>query len=98
MVDVATAGVATEVWCPRWRPTPGDAPALTIPAGAARRRLGEDDRALLPLPPDRFPPAPTHPAPVQQAQLAAWWASYGARYAKARWKLRGLQRIGEWPT
>jgi acetyltransferase-like isoleucine patch superfamily enzyme len=51
----------------------------------------------LPLPPDRFPPG-AHPAALQQAQIAGWWAGYGARYALARWKLRGLARIGEFPT
>lgn len=52
---------------------------------------------MLPLPPDRFPPA-DRPAALQEAQLAGWWASYGARYARARWKLRGLQGIGGYPT
>jgi acetyltransferase-like isoleucine patch superfamily enzyme len=52
---------------------------------------------LLPLPPDRFPPEDHHAA-VQQAQIAGWWASYGTRYTRARWKLRGLQGVGTFPT
>jgi len=29
--------------------------------------------------------------------MAGWWAGYGRRWAKARWKLRGMQRVGEYP-
>jgi acetyltransferase-like isoleucine patch superfamily enzyme len=51
----------------------------------------------LPIPPDAFPPE-DGPLPIQQAQIAAWWAGYGQRQARARWKLRGFQRLGRYAT
>jgi acetyltransferase-like isoleucine patch superfamily enzyme len=30
--------------------------------------------------------------------MAGWWAGYGRRWAKSRWKLRGMQRVGEYPN
>ncbi len=29
--------------------------------------------------------------------MAGWWAGYGRRWAIARWKLRGMQAVGEYP-
>ncbi len=49
------------------------------------------------VPPDRFPPEDGS-ALRQQAQLAGWWAGYGARQARFRWKLRGLQKLGSYVT
>jgi acetyltransferase-like isoleucine patch superfamily enzyme len=51
----------------------------------------------LALPPDRFPPR-DGPAALQQAQIASWWADYGLRQARFRWKLRGLQKLGGYVT
>ena len=53
--------------------------------------------ASLHVPPDRF--APEGGAPLrQQVQLAGWWADYGVRQARYRWKLRGLQQLGSYVT
>ncbi len=52
---------------------------------------------MLRLPPDRFPPDDS-PLLWQQAQIAGWWARYGAKHAEARWKLRGMQRFGAQPV
>lgn len=30
--------------------------------------------------------------------MAGWWAGYGRRWARARWKLRGMQAVGEFPN
>jgi acetyltransferase-like isoleucine patch superfamily enzyme len=30
--------------------------------------------------------------------MAGWWAGYGRRWARSRWKLRGMQRVGEYPN
>jgi acetyltransferase-like isoleucine patch superfamily enzyme len=30
--------------------------------------------------------------------MAGWWAGYGRRWAHSRWKLRGMQRVGEFPS
>ncbi len=51
---------------------------------------------VLPIPPDQFV-VPDRRYLLQQAQMAGWWAGYGGRWAKARWRLRGLQRVGEYP-
>ncbi len=51
----------------------------------------------LPIPPDAFAPE-DGPAALQQAQIASWWAGYGTRQARARWKLRGFQRLGRYVT
>jgi acetyltransferase-like isoleucine patch superfamily enzyme len=51
----------------------------------------------LPIPPDQFPPEGGSPL-RQQAQLAGWWAGYGARQARGRWKLRGFQKLGGYVT
>ncbi len=56
-------------------------------------------RALVPslrIPPDQFV-YPDRPYLLQQAEMAGWWARYGKRWAKARWRLRGMQRVGEYP-
>jgi acetyltransferase-like isoleucine patch superfamily enzyme len=29
--------------------------------------------------------------------MAGWWTGYGRRWALARWKLRGMQAVGEYP-
>jgi acetyltransferase-like isoleucine patch superfamily enzyme len=52
---------------------------------------------VLPIPPDQFP-LPDPPAPlVYNAQIAGWWARYGVKYTKARYRLRGMQGLGEFP-
>ncbi|HEX4430143.1 MAG TPA: acyltransferase [Frankiaceae bacterium] len=49
------------------------------------------------IPPDQYL-APDRPFLLQQAEMAGWWAGYGRRWARSRWKLRGMQGVGEFPN